>query len=68
MPGYHDAMPIMLLDAGYDVWIDGHRGSKYQRDHQDASISPEKYWDFSFYDEGRIDQPAQIEYILQTTG
>jgi hypothetical protein len=39
-------VPVALLDAGFDVWIDGNRGTMYQRGHEDRNISEEEYWDF----------------------
>jgi len=29
MEPYHPPIPIMILDAGYDVWVDGNRGTTY---------------------------------------
>ena len=58
----------MILEAGFDVWIDGNRGTLYQRDHINESIDEKEYWDFSFYEMGLYDIPAEIEYITDFTG
>jgi pimeloyl-ACP methyl ester carboxylesterase len=63
-----DSTPISLYKAGFDVWIDGNRGTIYQRGHDNAEITQEEYWNFSSTEMALEDQPAQIEYILETTG
>jgi len=67
MPEPSESLPIFLFNAGFDVWIDGNRGSIYQRGHKDASIIPEKYWNFTMNEMGVEDQKAQIDYILKAS-
>ena len=56
------------MDAGYDVWMSNNRGTRYSLGHQtlDAVSDPE-YWDFGFDSEGRYDNPANINKILEVT-
>ena len=73
MPDYHESIPIQFLEAGFDVWIDGNRGTKYQRETVEylatgEQIPDDEFWDFTAMDMGLYDQPAQIEYILSATG
>jgi len=58
MKPYHPAIPIMILDAGYDVWIDGNRGTTYQRGNLDLDWVEDEFWDFSYKEMGIEDQPA----------
>jgi hypothetical protein len=46
------SIPVALWDAGYDVWIDGNRGTTYNRGHVNADISQKEYWDFTTIDMG----------------
>ena len=51
--------------AGYDVWLGNNRGTKYSRGHEtlDARKDFSKYFDFSFWELGKYDAPAQIDYV-----
>ena len=60
------ALPINLFDYGFDVWIDGNRGSLYQQQNADWTRSDSQYWDFTFREMAMEDQVAQIDYILST--
>jgi lysosomal acid lipase/cholesteryl ester hydrolase len=68
MPDYHDSIPISLINAGFDVWLDGNRGTLYQRETTPEQLEEAEFWDFTAMDMGMYDQPAQIEYILEQTG
>ena len=62
---------FLLANQGYDVWLGNQRGTKYSRKHE--WLNPDKcedlsFWDFSFPEIGKIDAPAQIDYILKITG
>jgi len=66
--GPEKALPFILHDAGYDVWLGNSRGSTYSRNH--ATLKPEdsKFWDFSWHEIGIYDIPACIDYILEQSG
>jgi pimeloyl-ACP methyl ester carboxylesterase len=60
----------MLVDAGYDLWMNNSRGNRFSRDHValDVEKSKEEYFSFSFQEMGQFDQPALWTYIIQKTG
>jgi len=59
-----------LAKRGYDVWLPNSRGNFYSRNHTGLPFkNPFKaFWDFSFDQMIEFDQPAVIDYILETTG
>ena len=61
-------MAFFFADQGFDVWLNNSRGSRYSRFHKylDPDSDPE-YWDFSFYELGKYDLPAVIDYITTFT-
>ena len=68
MPQPGGTPAFWLASEGYDVWLDGNRGTLYQRHHKNESITEEEYWDFSYTDMALVDQVAQINYITGFTG
>jgi lysosomal acid lipase/cholesteryl ester hydrolase len=64
-----DALPFMLANMGYDVWLGNNRGNKYSRNHKTLNPDNEKkFWYFSYHEMGLFDLPAIIDFILETTG
>ncbi|RLN14227.1 hypothetical protein BBI17_009827, partial [Phytophthora kernoviae] len=65
----NQSLAYILADAGYDVWLGNNRGTTWSREHLDYSADKGKeFWDFSWEDMGKYDLPAEIEYVLNTTG
>jgi pimeloyl-ACP methyl ester carboxylesterase len=63
-----DSMAFFFADAGFDVWMNNSRGNRFSKNH--TYLDPETdadYWNFSFYELGKFDQPAVIDFILQKT-
>jgi alpha-beta hydrolase superfamily lysophospholipase len=66
------ASAFILANAGYDVWMGNNRGCAYSLMHK--TLDPKKkedepqYWDFSFEEMGIYDLPAEIDFILESTG
>ncbi len=65
--------PIILSDAGYDVWIGNTRGTIQSLEHVDIQNfdwkDPRgKYWDFSVSEMGEYDFPSMVDHILDVTG
>ena len=60
------ALPINLFDYGFDVWIDGNRGTIYQQQNEVYTRDDAEYWDWTFREMAMEDQTAQIDYILST--
>uniref|UniRef100_A0A8D8S4H0 Lipase 1 n=1 Tax=Cacopsylla melanoneura TaxID=428564 RepID=A0A8D8S4H0_9HEMI len=67
MRGKQD-LPIVLADAGFDVWLGSYRGSHHGRAHVNLTTQDEKFWNFSFHEHGYYDLPAMIDHILLVSG
>jgi len=66
------SLGYVLADAGYDVWLGNYRGNTYSRKHTamdpDFPLLNNRFWDFSWDQNGMFDIPAMIDYILNKTG
>ncbi len=63
------AIPFILANLGWDVWLGNNRGNKYSRNH--SRLDPDKsteFWKYSFHEMGEYDLPAIIEFIRKRTG
>lgn len=60
----------MLANEGYDVWVGNNRGNVYGRKHAkyDVRRDAPKFFDYSFYENGKYDTAAQIDFALQMSG
>ena len=65
-----ESLAFRLAKAGYDVWLGNNRGNIYS--HFNTKISfekdPKDFFNYSFYDLGKHDAPAQIDMVRQVTG
>ncbi|XP_052853831.1 lipase 1-like isoform X1 [Drosophila gunungcola] len=68
MTGPRSALPFLLADACYDVWLSNCRGVRYSQRHSVLKSSQDAFWRFSWHEIGMEDLSAQIDYILATTG
>ncbi|KAJ2945982.1 hypothetical protein O0L34_g4901 [Tuta absoluta] len=69
--GKENALPILLAQQGYDVWLISCRGTTVEAQGHVNLTLPEdddRYWAFSWDEIGLFDLPAAIDYILLTTG
>jgi pimeloyl-ACP methyl ester carboxylesterase len=57
-----------LIEAGYDVWLGNNRGTIYSRGHASLTHDDDEYHAFSFYEMGKYDVPAMIDYIRDISG
>ncbi|XP_017140068.1 lipase 3 [Drosophila miranda] len=64
--GPDDALPFLLSDAGYDVWMGNARGNRYSRNHTSLSTKHPNFWRFSWHEIGYFDIAASIDYTLST--
>ncbi|KAI5118351.1 hypothetical protein M0805_006752 [Coniferiporia weirii] len=62
------ALPLVLAEAGYDVWLGNNRGNKYSRKHATHSPHETAFWNFGIDEYAWYDIPDSIEYILGVTG
>ncbi|VEN51142.1 unnamed protein product [Callosobruchus maculatus] len=63
------ALGYILADEGYDVWLGNFRGNRYSRNH--TKLNPNwgaKFWKFDWHEQGIIDLPTMIDYVLKQTG
>lgn len=66
MPEPSEAIPIELFNYGFDVWVDGNRGTLYNDQHESLTRSDAAYWDFSYKQMAVNDTVAAINYITET--
>jgi len=65
--GPNKALPFILVDQGYDVWLGNNRGNKYSHKHLQHSPEQEVFWDFSLDDFALSDIPSMLGYVLETS-
>lgn len=63
-----ESLGYILADAGYDVWLGNNRGNTHSTGHVTLSTDSAEYWDFTYDEMALYDLPAEIEYVLATTG
>jgi len=63
-----DSLPLVLAEAGYDVWLGNNRGNKYSHKHVHKKPTHEDFWDYSLDDLARFDLPTMIDHVLAQTG
>jgi len=63
-----DSLPLVLAEAGYDVWLGNNRGNKYSHKHVHKKPTSEEFWDYSLDDLARFDLPTMIDHVLAQTG
>jgi len=68
----NNSLGFMLYDAGYDVWMGNSRGNLYSRNSTcyspDSPPSNSIFWSFTYDELAKFDVPANVNYILETTG
>eukprot|EP00347_Sterkiella_histriomuscorum_P012882 403366856 len=65
-----NSLAFILADNGYDVWMNNTRGNRYSRHHMflDPDVDKKEFWDYSFEDMAKYDQPALFNFVLMKTG
>lgn len=63
-----NSIPLVLAEAGYDVWLGNNRGNKYSLKHTTKKPTHEDFWDYSLDEMIRFDLPSMIQYVLAHTG
>lgn len=66
------SIAFILADLGFDCWLNNSRGNRYSRNHvhldPDNDEDKEEYWDYSFEEMAKYDQPALFDFVLGKTG
>lgn len=66
--GPNVALPYLLADHGFDIFIGNSRGSKYCNEHEKFSNKSSEFWNFSWHEIGYYDLPAMIEFAINKSG
>lgn len=61
-------LSLELVDLGYDIWVTNSRGTVYSNEHVNLTVNDKEYWNFTYHEMGVYDVPANLKYILSTTG
>ena len=65
-----ESVAFQLAKQGFDVWLGNNRGCYYSR--RNRHLSPDKdraqFFDYSFFELGKYDAPAQIDFVRERTG
>ena len=61
------ALPFVLVESGYDVWLGNNRGNKYSKKSMHHGPNESKFWDYSMDEFAWHDIPDSIHHILGVT-
>ena len=61
------ALPFVLVDLGFDVWLGNNRGNKYSKKSIKYDPNSKEFWNYSIDDFAWHDIPDSISYILDLT-
>ena len=61
------ALPFVLVDLGFDVWLGNNRGNKYSKKSIKFDPNLKEFWNYSIDDFAWHDIPDSINYILDIT-
>lgn len=62
------SLPVLLHNAGYDVYLGNNRGNTYSCKHLHLRSSDTEYWDFCMDEMARYDVPTMIDHVLAVSG
>lgn len=66
--GPNVALPYLLADNGFDIFIGNARGSKFCKEHEKFSHRSSEFWNFSWHEIGYFDLPAMIDFAVKKSG
>ncbi len=50
------------------MWFGNNRGNTWSKDHESLSSEDPEFWAFEWEQAGLHDYPAELDYVLETTG
>ncbi|XP_043723545.1 triacylglycerol lipase 2-like [Telopea speciosissima] len=62
------ALPFILADSGFDVWIANTRGTRFSRSHLTLNATQPEYWNWSWDELVEYDLPATFDFLSRETG
>ncbi|KAG6553605.1 hypothetical protein Mapa_004519 [Marchantia paleacea] len=62
-----NSLPLILADAGYDVWIGNTRTTDFSYGHTSASREDQEFWDWSTDDLVAHDLPIMLQLVYAST-
>ncbi|KAK6637676.1 hypothetical protein RUM44_008098 [Polyplax serrata] len=65
--GPDDALPCLLADLGFDVWLGNSRGNKYSRGHVTLDPDEFEFWNYTYHEGALNDITTEIDFILEQT-
>lgn len=66
--GKDNALPYLLSNNGYDIWLGNNRGNLYAKQNIWHDSKEREFWNFSWHEMSIFDMPAMINYIIKYTG
>ncbi|KAL2611284.1 hypothetical protein R1flu_022976 [Riccia fluitans] len=60
-------LPMLLVDAGFDVWIGHERATYWSHGHLDLETTDTRYWDWTWDDHAHYDVPVYLDFINNVT-
>ncbi|BBN12124.1 lysosomal acid lipase/cholesteryl ester hydrolase [Marchantia polymorpha subsp. ruderalis] len=60
-------LPLMMVDAGYDVWVGHHRATIWGHQHVTFQPNQPEYWNWTWDDRAEYDLPAALNLINSET-
>lgn len=61
-----DSPAFLTAKEGYDVWLGNNRGNTYSTENTN-NMTNDEYYNYSYYELGKYDAPAQIDFVLNKT-
>ena len=57
-----------FAEAGFDIWIQNNRGTKYSQEHDLYTTDDREFWQMDWSTYGTIDFPLLVSFIQERTG
>lgn len=64
---HHLNGPMLLANAGYDVWLMSMRGTDFSQKHDKYTTSDPRFWSYSLDHFGLVDVPSVVNFVRNRT-